>query len=161
MDGLIFEYDSRYGADYPDATAEMTRYPASVFEPPDGALLLLMRDGAAIAGGAFKRFDSYTAEFKRIWTDPGRRRQGLGRKVLGALEAHARERGYSRVFLTSGFRQPEAHALYIDAGYTGLFDPAGDPAAYGLLPFVKALAPLDQPLDAGLRWAEASGKRAG
>jgi GNAT superfamily N-acetyltransferase len=154
MDALYFEYESRYDADFPDtATSEMTRYPNSAFEPPDGAFLLLMRSGAAIGGGAFRRFDSCTAEFKRIWTDERFRRQGVGRTVLVELEAHALGRGYSRVFLTCGFRQPEAHALYFKAGYTPLFDPTEDPKVYGILPFVKALRPLARPLDAGLRWA--------
>jgi len=155
MDALYFEYDSRYGAEFPDeATSEMTRYPTSAFQPPGGAFLLLMRDDAAIAGGAFRRFDAFTAEFKRIWTRVDQRRQGLGRKVLDELEAHARRRGYDRVFLTTGFRQPEAHALYFSAGYTPLFDTGKEPRVYGILPFVKALRPLPQALDSGLRWAE-------
>ncbi|MEI9997438.1 MAG: GNAT family N-acetyltransferase [Rhizomicrobium sp.] len=154
MEALYFEYDSRYGADFPgEATSEMTRTPTSVFLPPYGAFILLLRDGVAIAGGAFKRFDAYTAEFKRIWTHTDLRRQGLGRKVLDELEIRARERGYDRVFLTTGFRQPEAHALYYAADYTPLFDRTEDPKVYGILPFAKALRPLAQPLDAGLRRA--------
>jgi GNAT superfamily N-acetyltransferase len=154
MQALYDEYDTRYGADFPDeATSEMTRYPPSVFQPPDGAFLLLLRDGEAIAGGAFKRFDAHTVEFKRIWTRTDLRRQGLGRKVLDELEAQARARGYDRAFLTTGFRQPEAHSLYFSAGYTPLFDIDEDPEVYGILPFVKALAPLTEPLDSGLRWA--------
>jgi len=154
MDGLFHEYDTRYGADFPEvATSEMGGFPTERFLPPDGALLLLLRDGVTIAGGAFMRFDPYTAEFKRIWTSENFRRQGLGRKVLEALEARARDSGYSRVFLTSGFRQPEAHALYLRCGYTPLYDTAESPRRYGVLPFVKALGPQAQPLDAGLRWA--------
>jgi len=155
MEALYYEYDSRYGDDFPDeATSEMTRYPASIFEPPDGAFLLLLRDGEAIAGGAFKRFDAYTVEFKRIWTQADLRRQGLGRKVLDELEARARGRGYDRAFLTTGFRQPEAHSLYFSAGYIPLFDRNERPEVYGVLPFVKALGLLIQPLDSGLRWAK-------
>ncbi len=152
IEELIHEYSSRY-AEFPEATQEMESFPASLFAPPDGAFVLLLRDGVAIAGGAFMRFDSHTAEFKRIWTRTDLRRQGLGRKVLGELETCARGRGYDRVYLTTGFRQPEAHALYFSADYTALFDRTLDPAVYGLLPFVKALRSLSEPLDTALRWA--------
>ncbi|MBL6853454.1 MAG: GNAT family N-acetyltransferase [Alphaproteobacteria bacterium] len=154
IDALTFEYDSRYAHDYPEATLEMSSFPADLFLPPHGAFILLLRQGVAIAGGAFKRFDGTTAEFKRIWTHAELRRQGLGRKVLDELEVHARRTGYERVFLTSGFRQPEAHALYFSAGYTPLFDQTLDPQVYGILPFVKALRPLSTPLDTGLRYAQ-------
>ena len=153
-EALSLEYSSRYGADFPEeAISEMERFPAHLFLPPDGAFLLLLRGGEAIAGGAFKRFDTYTAEFKRIWTRTDLRRQGLGRKVLDELEARAAGAGYARVFLTTGFRQPEAHALYYSAGYSPLFDRNFEPGAYGILPFVKALKPLALPLDDSLRWA--------
>ena len=45
--------------------------------------------------------------------------------------------GYSRGYLTTGFRQPEAVALYLGHGYTPLFDLAQDPATIGSLPFQK------------------------
>jgi GNAT superfamily N-acetyltransferase len=54
-------------------------------------------------------------ELKRIWTDSSLRRQGLARRVLVELEAEARRRGYTRVFLGTGPRQPEATALYPEA----------------------------------------------
>ena len=96
----------------------------------------------AIAGGAFKRYDERTAEFKRVWTHVDLRRQGLARKVLAELEAQAARQGYSRIYLTTGFRQPEAAGLYLSTGYTALFDVTKDPETYGSLPFEKNIAPL-------------------
>lgn len=154
LEALRDEYSTRYGHDFPDvAAAEMSKLPPGVFAPPNGAFLLLLRDGVAIGGGAFKRFDHDTAEIKRIWARSDLRRQGLARKILTELENCARDRGYRRLFLTTGFRQPEATALYLRAGYTPLFDPNDDPAWYGILPFVKALRPFDGALDRSLRWA--------
>lgn len=49
---LTEEYVARYG---PGAHAEMARYPAAEFAPPHGLLLLLLADGAPVAGGAFRR----------------------------------------------------------------------------------------------------------
>jgi len=141
IQALTHEYETRYG-DYwgaGDEVKEMNRYPAELFAPPDGAFLLLLRDGAAIAGAAFKRYDEHTAEMKRVWTHVDLRRQGLARRVLVELEAQAVRQGYSRIYLTTGFRQPEAATLYLRSGYTALFDTAIDPELHGKLPFEKDL----------------------
>lgn len=144
IDELLYEYDSRYGTyfDAEGAAAEMNRYPPEDFAPPHGNFVLLVRDGETIGGGAFKNFDERTAEFKRIWTRSDLRRQGLARKVLVELEIQAARQGYSRVYLTTGFRQPEAVGLYLNNGYTALFDVDADPEIYKTLPFEKEIGHL-------------------
>lgn len=143
IEALTWEYETRYGNYWGEpAGAEMTRYPAELFAPPHGAFVLLMRDGAAIAGGAFKRYDEHTAELKRVWTHVDLRRQGLARIVLAELEAQAARQGYSRIYLTTGFRQPEAAGLYLSTGYTALFDTSVDPEIHGSLPFEKDISAL-------------------
>lgn len=141
---LIREYDTRYGTVFnaEGAKAELYRYPPEAFAPPVGNFLLLMRNGDTIGGGAFMRFDDNTAEFKRIWTRRDLRRQGLARRVVAALEDQAARQGYTRVYLTTGFRQPEASTLYLTQGYRPLFDPALDPAFYKSLPFEKHIGAL-------------------
>jgi len=142
IEQLTVEYRNRYGNYFgEDSSAEMNRYPPERFADPDGAFVLLLRDGRPIAGGAFMRYDDSTAEFKRMWSDSGHRRQGLAQRVLAELESRAAARGYSRVYLTTGFRQPEAAALYLKAGYTALFDLTVDPETVQILPFEKVLAP--------------------
>ncbi|MGO7572580.1 GNAT family N-acetyltransferase [Rhizobium ruizarguesonis] len=146
IDELIHEYDSRYGNYFnaEGAAAELNRYPPEAFAPPDGNFLLLIRNGETIGGGAFKNYDERTAEFKRIWTRSDLRRQGLARKVLVELEAQAARQGYSRIYLTTGFRQPEAVGLYLNYGYTALFDTSADPEIYKSLPFEKDITHLAQ-----------------
>lgn len=145
FDGLEQEYDHRY-ADVRrriggSAREELQRYPAEAFAAPVGAFVLLLRDGVAISGGAFMPHrDEDTAEFKRIWTDSSLRRQGLASSVLAELEAQALRQGYQRVFLTTGFRQPEAVGLYLGHGYQRLFDPGADLQALRKLPFEKHLS---------------------
>ncbi|MGW6129854.1 GNAT family N-acetyltransferase [Cellulomonas sp. NPDC055163] len=162
LDELAHEYATRYAEHFGvDALrAEMARYPAHEFAAPDGDLVLLLEDGAPVAGGAFRRrlepelghagllarSDARaadgtpavaTAELKRIWTASTHRRRGLARVVLAELEERAARAGYVRVYLTTGPRQPEAAALYLRTGYTPLFDPAVQPS--GPLPFEKWL----------------------
>ena len=141
IEQLTVEYRARYGDHFGDASVEMNRYPPERFAAPDGAFVLLLRDGKPIAGGAFMRYDETTAEFKRMWTDTDHRRQGLAQRVLAELESHATALGYTRVYLTTGFRQPEASALYLKPGYSALFDVTADPATIEKLPFEKALVP--------------------
>ncbi len=133
------EYDERYH-DLLDEAAEteINRYPVERFLPPDGAFVLLLLGGDVAAGGAFMRYDEDTAEFKRIWTHRDHRRKGLSRLVLTELEAEAARRGYTRVFLTTGPRQPEAQALYATSGYTVLDVLEVEPGFF-VHPFEKAL----------------------
>ncbi|MFK0118014.1 GNAT family N-acetyltransferase [Streptomyces sp. NPDC090994] len=132
------EYSARYGK---DAHAELARYPDEEFTAAHGGiLLLLLEDGTSVAGGAFRRYDDDTAELKRIWTHSAHRRRGLARRVVAELEREARARGYRRIYLTTGPRQPEARGLYLATGYTPLFDTAADPETIGPLPFEKHLS---------------------
>lgn len=144
FEGLEQEYGDRYRDVIKQiggsARDELERYPAAAFSAPHGAFLLLLRDGQAIAGGAFMaHHDAGTAEFKRIWTRHDTRRQGIASRVLIELERNAAQQGYERIYLTTGFRQPEAVQLYLKHGYQPLFDL--DEAAERVvhLPFEKLL----------------------
>ena len=117
----------------------MLRRPVE-FGPPGGGVVLLLEDGEPVAGGAFRRLDDGTAELKRIWTHSAYRRRGLARRVLAELEREIHTRGYARIYLTTGPRQPEAKALYL-ATYTPLYDPDLDPEVIGPHPFEKYVIP--------------------
>jgi GNAT superfamily N-acetyltransferase len=143
---LSREYDERYGLnDGIPSSFELQRYPAHLFAPSHGGGFLLLvptdgsDDGAAIAGGAFKRLDDTTAEIKRVWTSSAHRRRGLARRVMAELEHEAALRGYREVELTTGARQPEAVALYLGLGYAPRFDLDGDLEAISYLTFAKTL----------------------
>jgi GNAT superfamily N-acetyltransferase len=153
---LAIEYDTRYGDLFGGASEELTRHPVEEFLPPSGELVLLLEGGEAIAGGAFRRHpDAGTAEVKRMWTAAGHRRRGLARRVLAELEQRAATRGYRRMYLTTGPRQPEARDLYLADGWTPLFDPTVPrptdtetlralPIAQRLYAFEKSLAVDEQ-----------------
>jgi len=123
LDELAVEYAQRYESTLPTVTAWMRSVPTSEFAPPDGGFLVGAVDGVTVTGGAFQRFDAQTAELKRIWTDRRYRRSGYASALLKELEAVIAQRGYRRVYLTTGNRQPEAEALYEAAGYTRLSEP--------------------------------------
>jgi GNAT superfamily N-acetyltransferase len=141
VEELSREYDERYGLnDGIPSSAELSRYPSAVFTAEQGGtFILLLADGAPVAGGAFKREDETTVEVKRVWTHSAYRRRGLARRVMAELEAEARRRGMRRVILTTGARQPEAVALYLSLGYEPQFDLADDWERVSYLEFAKAL----------------------
>jgi GNAT superfamily N-acetyltransferase len=114
---LAIEYAQRYGGT-PDTHLTWLPVPADELAPPDGGLLIGTLRGVPVTGGAFRRFDADTAELKRIWTDRAHRRQGYARALLTALEAETAARGYRRLYLITGNRQPEAEALYDATGWT-------------------------------------------
>jgi hypothetical protein len=80
----------------------MERFPDAELTAPHGRLMVLLRNGIAVAGGAFRRYDEQTAELKRIWTHSSYRRQGLARK----RRADCTWRRDSRRCSTSPFRRP-------------------------------------------------------
>lgn len=143
LSGLFAFYASRYGDFFRNhQEVEKTEW----YLPPRGLFIVLERDGEIIAMGAYKPFDEETAELKRIWTRGDLRRQGLAQLVVQELERRARRAGYRRLYLTTGFRQPEAVRLYLSRGYEPHFDIYRDPEEYsrppfdGRLRFTKTLA---------------------
>jgi GNAT superfamily N-acetyltransferase len=137
---LAVEYATRYGAPEDAVSKWLRGYPADEFTPPGGGLLIGLLDGRPVTGGAFRRFDDATAELKRIWTDSRHRRRGHGTALLVELETEIAARGYRRVYLTTGDRQPEAEALYLSAGYRRLPEPLPAEGDVYPLAFVKTLS---------------------
>lgn len=139
IDELADEYARRYGGDRARVHAWLRGYPADEFSDPDGGLVIGVLSGRPVTGGAFRRFDQDTAELKRIWTDSAHRRRGLGRALVSRLEADIAARGYSRVYLTTGDRQPEAEALYTAMDYRRLTEPLPADGEVYPIAFLKVL----------------------
>jgi GNAT superfamily N-acetyltransferase len=82
-----------------------------------GVFLLLYRGGDAVGCGAFRLIDAETTELKRMYVAPAARGEGLGRRLVSALEAEARALGVRRLVLETGVRQQAALALYRATGF--------------------------------------------
>jgi putative acetyltransferase len=90
---------------------------AHMFEPPDGAFFVVREDGRAVGCGGIARFDEQRGEVKRMYVVPAHRGRGLGRLILDAIEAEARELGYRGLVLETGDLQHEAVGLYRSVGF--------------------------------------------
>ena len=115
VDAMVTEMDQLY-SQAPGRGVGSSASPSD-FSPPMGAFLVIYADGKPVAGGGIKRDDDGVAEIKRMYVAPAARRQGLGRRLLEALEEAARELGYARIRLDTGERQPHVRAMYERAGY--------------------------------------------
>ncbi|MBK7394161.1 MAG: GNAT family N-acetyltransferase [Chloracidobacterium sp.] len=71
----------------------------------------------AVGCGGFKEMSANEAEVKRMFVRAEYRGQRIAARVLGELEAWAGESGYNACVLETGFKQPEAIALYQREGY--------------------------------------------
>ena len=102
----------------PDAYwTEMTR---SVTEP-DRHAMFLAEDAAAAVGIAFGLVDRERADRAHLggmWVDPAARRRGVGRALVDAVLAWARERRFRDIVLWVAEGNAAATALYERAGFT-------------------------------------------
>jgi GNAT superfamily N-acetyltransferase len=86
---------------------------------PPGGLFLVGFDpaGAPVCCGGVKDLGNGACELKRMYVAPELRGRGAGRDLLAALEAAARDRGFTLARLDTGPRQPHAERLFRDSGY--------------------------------------------
>lgn len=71
----------------------------------------------AVGCGAIKPLDENTMEVKRMYVIPETRGKGIASKILLELENWAKDLNYTRCILETGYKQPEAIALYKRSGY--------------------------------------------
>jgi len=79
--------------------------------------LLVYEDAIAVGIGAYKEYDSETAEIKRMFVLPEHRNKGIASKILTELENWAKEEKYSFSILETGYLQKDAIHLYQKMGY--------------------------------------------
>jgi GNAT superfamily N-acetyltransferase len=94
------------------------------FTTPRGGFYVGYLDDRPVASGAWRRSvqpalgSADTAEIKRMYVVQEAQRRGIARRVLDHLEAEVAAAGIPVIILGTGFRQPEALALYRSAGYS-------------------------------------------
>ncbi len=75
-------------------------------------------DDIPVGCGAFKQFSDAAAEIKRMFVQPDHRGKRIAGQILTELESWILESGFTACVLETGFKQPEAIALYKRSGYT-------------------------------------------
>ncbi len=108
------ELDARFEAGFDPGRSLATE--ATDMSAPAGLLLVARLRGEPVGCGALTFHDGYD-EIKRLWVAPEARRLGLGRRIVLALEEHARSHGASVLRLDTNRALPEAAALYRSMGW--------------------------------------------
>jgi putative acetyltransferase len=115
---LIGSLNAEMTARYPEDGATFFRLDAEEVAEGRGAFLIAYLGPRAVGCGAVRRIGDSVGEIKRMYVSPEARGRGIGRAVLGALEAEARRLGLRRLLLETGKRQAAALALYRRAGFS-------------------------------------------
>ncbi len=79
--------------------------------------LICYENDIAVGIGAYKEYDSETAEIKRMYTLPEYRGKGIAKAILTELELWAKEENYTATILETGYLQKDAIGLYQKLGY--------------------------------------------
>ena len=95
------------------------------FRPPCGRLLLAIEGRRAAGIACMRGIREDIGEVKRMYVRPEFRQRGIGRALLQALMAEAREIGYLTLRLDSTRFMAAAHALYRSAGFQEIGPYAG------------------------------------
>jgi GNAT superfamily N-acetyltransferase len=114
---LIASLNAELTGVYPEPGANHFQLDPEEVVQGRGTFVVVYRDGAPVGCGALRLLDPNTAELKRMYVSPPARGQGLGRRLLAALEAEARALGVRRLVLETGVRQAAALALYRATGF--------------------------------------------
>jgi DNA-binding MarR family transcriptional regulator/GNAT superfamily N-acetyltransferase len=100
------------------------------FVPPMGAFLVAFVDGEPVACGGIKSGPPGVGTLKRMWVAGTVRGLGIGRRVLEALEAQARDLGLGVVRLETNRALQEAIRFYRSAGFREVSPFNADPYAH-------------------------------
>jgi GNAT superfamily N-acetyltransferase len=77
-------------------------------------------DGEGVGCGGLRALDAEHGEIKRMYVTPAHRGTGVATALLHTLEADARTRGWTRLLLETGERQPDAMRFYEREGYVSI-----------------------------------------
>lgn len=102
---------------YQDFAAELAGLPGKYAEPKGALLLARGPAGAPLGCIALRPLDGKTCEMKRLFLLPEARGMGLGRALVEAIIAAARDRGYRELRLDTLPSMTSAIALYEGLGF--------------------------------------------
>jgi GNAT superfamily N-acetyltransferase len=112
----VDELNRRYGG-----ADDAPHFSLDELAPPRGFFLVARLDAHPIGGVGLRSIGDpalRVAEVKRLWVRPDLRRAGVAAALMAEIENRARQGDYQRLYLETGWAQPEAQALYPKLGWT-------------------------------------------
>ncbi len=105
------EIEIRYGTPDSEPGIAPTASDITVF-------LVAYVDDEPVGCGGLRALNDTEAEIKRMFVAPAHRGTGVSTAILRELERFGRERGWPRLVLETGDRQPDAMRFYEREGFT-------------------------------------------
>jgi GNAT superfamily N-acetyltransferase len=115
LERYFAELERRSGTPFDPATGA-TAEPHEI-RPPAGLLLVAYLREEPVGCGAVKHLAGGPSDIKRMWVAESARGLGLGRRLLGELEAEVARSGAPAARLETNRALTEAISLYRSAGY--------------------------------------------
>lgn len=115
---LIYEAFVPFRSEYTDGAFEYTTPKADAIRPrfEEGPIWIAELDGDAV-GTVSGLPDGERFYIRSMAIKPSVQRGGIGQKLLDALESHAREAGFERLYLYTTYVLPGAKHLYEKNGF--------------------------------------------
>jgi putative acetyltransferase len=112
---LIRRLDEELWRNYPRLQGD---YAPKNLVAGDASVVVCLDGDRPIGCGCFRPCgEAGVAELKRMYVDDSQRGLGVGKGILGELEAWARAEGYRAMILETGIKQEAAIAMYGRSGY--------------------------------------------
>ncbi len=89
----------------------------NIYGEADGGIILCKEKNIYIGCAGIRKFNSETAELKRMWVNPTARGKGLGGEILNAALALAVRKNYKAIVLDTLDNMLPAIKLYKEAGF--------------------------------------------
>jgi len=105
--------------DFQGFSRELETLPGA-YAPPSGCIFGAVSGERMVGCVAVQKLERDIGELKRLYVVPDRRREGIGKRLLQAALAAAREMGYRRIRLDTVASMKEAICLYQNAGFYGI-----------------------------------------
>jgi DNA-binding MarR family transcriptional regulator len=112
------QYSEELRQRFPEGFDETDLLDPDALTPPDGVLLCAEEEGLPIGCGAVHMLRAGVGEIRHMWVHPSARRIGVGRRLVTALEEHARQLGAHTLCLGTHEVLREAISMYQALGYT-------------------------------------------
>jgi GNAT superfamily N-acetyltransferase len=109
---------AQLGLDVDSMLGFLYNQPGDIDPDQANADVFLATDEGSLAGcGALKHLSKEVVELSRLYVRPAHRGRGIARKILEAIVASARARGYTSLCLETATFMTDAHALYRSVGF--------------------------------------------
>ena len=115
---LVYEAFAPFRSEYTDGAFEYTTPKADAIRPrfEEGPIWIAELNGDAV-GTVSGMPEGERFYIRSMAIKPSAQRGGIGQKLLDALESHARERGFEKLYLYTTFVLPGAKRLYEKNGF--------------------------------------------